>query len=126
MTRARNGPSQPGAEAVVEVVLDRYEDEIEAETAAGYLRSLGVAARVRFQATLGMPRSTVPIRVFSPAGAYELLVQAGDFERARDALVPAGPPLPRPQRYRWLGWVLIIVMLAPLLIGWLANLAQLR
>ncbi len=110
---------------MAEAVAARYEDELEAETAAGYLRSLGIEARVRFQASLGLPRSTVPIRVIAPTGAFELLVLATDIERARNSLVPAGPPPPpRPQRYRWLGWVLITVLLAPLLINWLVSLIR--
>ena len=109
---------------MAEALAARYEDELEAETAAGYLRSLGIEARVRFQASLGLPRSAVPIRVIAPTGAFELLVPATDIERARNSLVPAGPPPPRPQRYRWLGWVLIIVLLAPLLINWLVSLIR--
>ena len=109
---------------MVETIAARYEDELEAETAAGYLRSLGVEARVRFQASLGLPRSTVPIRVIAPTGGFELLVAVTDAERAREALASAGPPPPRPRRYRWLGWVLIIVLLAPLLINWLVSLIR--
>ncbi len=109
---------------MVEAVAVRYEDELEAETAAGYLRSLGIEARVRFQASLGLPRSTVPLRVIAPTGGFELLVAETDAERAREALASAGPPPPRPQRYRWLGWVLIIVLLAPLLINWLVTLMR--
>jgi len=111
---------------VAEAIAARYEDEIEAETAAGYLRSLRIEARVRFQASMGLPRSTVPIRVVTPLGDYELLVAHEDLARARDALAPAGPARPRPQRYRWLGWVLIAVMLAPLLVAWIASLVRLR
>jgi hypothetical protein len=123
LSRPRNnGPSHPGAETVV----TRYEDELEAETAAGYLRSTGIPARVRYQASIGLPRSTVPVRVIAPFGDFELLVADADVERAREALAPAGPPAPRPRRYRWLGWVLIAVMLAPLIIGWLAGLARIR
>lgn len=111
---------------MAEAIAARFEDELEAETAAGYLRSIGIAARVRFQASLGMPRSTVPIRVLAPTGAFELLVAAADVERAQDGLAPAGSSPPRPRRYRWLGWVLIAVMLVPLLVSWIANLAALR
>jgi hypothetical protein len=107
---------------LVEAVAARYEDELEAETAAGYLRSMGIAARVRFQASLGMPRSTVPIRVIAPTGAFELLVAEADRHRAREALAPVGPPPPRPQRYRWLGWVLVVVLMAPILINWIVSL----
>jgi hypothetical protein len=109
---------------MAETVAARYEDELEAETAAGYLRSVGIEARVRFQASLGLPRSTVPIRVVTPFGDFELLVAEADLARAREALAPAGPPQMRPQRYRWLGWVLIVVMLAPLLINWIASLIR--
>ena len=111
---------------MAETVAARYEDELEAETAAGYLRSQGIEARVRFQASLGLPRSTVPIRVVTPFGDFELLVADADSERARDALAPAGPPQMRPERYRWLGWVLIFVMLAPLLINWIAGVVRFR
>lgn len=71
---------------------------------------------------MGLPRSTVPIRVVTPFGDFQLLVAEADLARAREALVPAGQPLPRPQRYRWLGWVLILVMLAPLVVSWIASL----
>jgi hypothetical protein len=73
-----------------------FEDELEAETAAGYLRSLGIAARVRFQATQGLPRPMAPIRVIAPLGAFELVVPDSDLDCARDALARAGPELPRP------------------------------
>jgi len=111
---------------VVEAIVARYEDELEAETAAGYLRSLGIAARVRFQASLGLPRSTVPIRVIASTGGFELLVAPGDIDRAREALASAGPPPARPQRYRWLGWVLIVVLVAPLVINWIASFIRTR
>jgi len=111
---------------VIETIAARYEDELEAETAAGYLRSLGVAARVRFQASLGLPRSAVPIRVIAPTGGFELLVPETDAEHAREALASAGPPPPRPRRYRWLGWVLIVVLLAPLLFDWVLSLTRTR
>jgi hypothetical protein len=111
---------------VAEAVAARYEDEIEAETAAGYLRSLGIEARIRFQASMGLPRSTVAIRVVAPLGDYELVVAHKDLARARNALMPAGSPPPRPERYRWLGWVLIAVMIAPLIVGWIASLVRLR
>ena len=106
---------------MAEAVVARYEDELEAETAAGYLRSLGIGSRVHFEASLGLPRSTVPIRVISPFGAFGLLVADADLERARDALAPAGPSPTRPKRYRWLGWVLVVVLLAPILINWIAS-----
>jgi hypothetical protein len=66
---------------VVEAVAARYEDELEAETAAGYLRSVGIEARVRFDASMGLPRSTVPIRVITPFGDFQLLVAEGDLAR---------------------------------------------
>ena len=111
---------------MIEAIAARYEDELEAETAAGYLRSMDIEVRVRFQASLGLPRSTVPIRVIAPTGGFELLVPDTDLERARDALAFAGPPPPRPQRYRWLGWVLIVVLLAPLLFDWVLSLTRTR
>ncbi|TMB99864.1 MAG: hypothetical protein E6J35_12645 [Chloroflexi bacterium] len=111
---------------MIEAIAARYEDELEAETAAGYLRSMDIEVRVRFQASLGLPRSTVPIRVIAPTGGFELLVPDTDLERARDALAFAGPPPPRPQRYRWLGWVLIVVLVAALLINWIASLIRTR
>jgi hypothetical protein len=111
---------------VVEAVAARYEDELEAETAAGYLRSVGIEARVRFDASMGLPRSTVPIRVITPFGDFQLLVAEGDLARAREALIPVGPPSLRPRRYRWLGWVLIAVMLGPLVLSWIVSLYSAR
>jgi len=110
----------------VEAVAAGFEDELEAETAAGYLRSLGIAARVRFQATQGLPRPAAPIRVIAPLGAFELVVPELDLDRARDALARAGPELPRPQRFRWLGWILIAAFLLPLLFSWIVSLASAR
>lgn len=107
----------------MEAVAAGFEDELEAETAAGYLRSQGIDARVRFQATQGLPRPAAPIRVIVPLGAFELVVPEPDLDRARDALARAGPELPRPQRFRWLGWVLIAAFLLPLLFGWIVSLA---
>jgi hypothetical protein len=83
---------------------------------------LGIATRVHFEASLGLPRSTVPTRVIAPFGAFRLVVGEVDLDRARDALVPAGPSPTRPQRYRWLGWVLVVVLMAPILINWIASL----
>jgi hypothetical protein len=87
---------------------------------------MGIEARVRFQASLGLPRSTVPIRVVTPFGDFELLVADADLQRAHDALAPTGPPQMRPQRYRWLGWVLIIAFVLPLLISWIVSFASAR
>lgn len=127
MKGARTGPAKPGRfERNVEVLVARFEDELEAETAAGYLRSQGIEARVRFEASMGLPRSTVPIRVVTPLGDFQLLVAESDLARAHGALAPVGPPLERPRRYRWLGWVLIAVMLAPLLVSWIASLTWAR
>jgi hypothetical protein len=108
----------------VEAVAAGFEDEVEAETAAGHLRSIGIAARVRFQATQGLPRSTLPIRVIAPLGAFELVVPESDLERARDALERVGSESPRPRRFRWLGWVLIAAFLLPLLFSWIVSLAN--
>ena len=99
-----------------EAVVGQFEDEIEAEAAAGHLRSQGLEARVRYRATMGVPRPLAPIRVVSPFGAYEVVVpdaQAGD---ARAALASIEHST-RPRRYRWLGAFLVIVWLLPLLIG---------
>jgi hypothetical protein len=110
----------------VEAVAAGFEDELEAETAAGYLRSLGIAARVRFQATQGLPRQAAPIRVIAPLGAFELVVPEAELDRARDALAGAGPSPSRPQRFRWLGWVLIVAFTMPLLISWIVSFANSR
>jgi len=104
-----------------EVVVQRYEDEVEAETAAGLLRSQGIEARVRYQATSGYPRSVTPIRVIAPLGSYELAVAEADVDRAVEALDEAGPPSHRPQRFRWLGIVLLVFFIAPLLIQLLVS-----
>jgi hypothetical protein len=98
-----------------EVVVQRYEDEVEAETAAGLLRSQGIGARVRYQATSGAPRHVAPIRVIAPLGGFELIVPQADVDRAVEALDEAGPPSERPRRYRWLGIVLLLAFAAPLL-----------
>jgi hypothetical protein len=111
---------------MVEVVAAGFEDELEAETAAGYLRSLGISARVRFQATQGLPRPMAPIRVIAPLAAFELVVSEADLAGARDALAGPGPPPPRPQRFRWLGWVLTVAFVLPLLIGWIVSFANTR
>jgi hypothetical protein len=111
---------------MVEVVAAGFEDELEAETAAGYLRSLGIAARVRFQATQGLPRPMAPVRVIAPLGAFELVVSEADLARARDALAGQGPSPPRPQRFRWLGWILIAAFVLPLLISWIVSYANAR
>jgi hypothetical protein len=111
---------------MVEAVVAGFEDELEAETAAGYLRSLGMAARVRFQATQGLPRPMAPIRVIAPLGAFELVVSEAELARARDALAGQGSSPPRPQRFRWLGWVLIAAFVLPLLISWMVSFANAR
>ena len=97
-----------------EVVVQRYEDELEAETAAGLLRANGIPSRVRYRATMGPPRSVAPIRVVAPFGEYELLVADGDAAAAAELLEEPGPPSSRPQRYRWLGAVLLVLFVGPL------------
>ncbi len=104
-----------------EVVVQRYEDELEAETAAGLLKSIGIPARVRYRATSGAPQSVVPIRVIAPLGDHELLVPEEDVDRAVEALEEAGPPGERPGRYRWLGFLLLISFALPLLIQFIAS-----
>ena len=111
---------------MAEVVAAGFEDELEAETAAGYLRSLGIPARVRFDATQGLPRPMAPIRVIAPLAAFQLVVSEADLARARDALAGTGPSPPRPQRFRWLGWVLIVAFTLPLLISWIVSFANAR
>ena len=111
---------------MAEVVAAGFEDELEAETAAGYLRSLGIAARVRFEATQGLPRPMAPIRVIAPLAAFQVVVSEADLAGARDALAGPGPSPPRPQRFRWLGWVLIVAFTLPLLISWIVSFANTR
>ena len=110
-----------------EVVVRRYEDEIECETAAGMLRANGIEARVRFRATMGVPRPIAPLRVMAPSGEYELVVGADDVDAAMELLDESGPPSTRPQRYRWLGLVLILAFVAPLLVSFVvAAIERLR
>ena len=111
---------------MVEVVAAGFEDELEAETAAGYLRSLGIPARVRFEATQGLPRPMAPIRVIAPLAAFQLVVSEADLDRARDALAGPGPSPLRPRRFRWLGWILIAAFVLPLLIIWIVSFANAR
>ena len=99
-----------------ETVVGQFEDEIEAEAAAGHLRSLELDARVRYRATMGLPRPLAPIRVVSPFGAYEVVVPEAQARDAREALAGVEHST-RPLRYRWLGAALVIVWLLPLLIG---------
>jgi hypothetical protein len=111
---------------VNEVVVGGYEDEIEAETAAGMLRAVEIPARVRYRATMGAPRPVAPIRVMAPFGEYELVVPAPLADEARLALRDAGQPTPRPQRYRLLGWVLLVAFFGPILANALSALLRLR
>jgi hypothetical protein len=111
---------------VSEPVVQRYEDELEAETAAGLLRANGITARVSYRATMGAPRSVVPTRVVAPMGDCELRVASADEARARDTLADAGPPMERPRRYRWLGWILLVAFFFPLLWNAVAALYALR
>jgi hypothetical protein len=100
-----------------EVVVGRYEDELEAETVAGLLRSRDLDARVSYRATMGVPRPMAPLRVIAPFAAYEIVVPDAQVKAARDALREAGGPSDRPRRYRWLGLVLVVAFLFPLLIN---------
>lgn len=110
-----------------EVVAQEFEDELEAETAAGMLRANGVSARVRFRATMGPPRGVAPIRVMAPSGAYEVVVDDHDAKTAAELLEDSGPPGARPQRYRWLGVVLIALFVGPLVFNFVASaIEQLR
>ena len=102
---------------MAEVVVERYEDETEAETVAAYLRSIGLSARVSFRATMGAPRQVVPIRVVAPLGEYELRVPEAEADEARREIESHGRPAVRPRRYRWLGLALVAVWLLPLILG---------
>ena len=104
-----------------ETVVGRFEDEIEAEAAAGHLRSLEIDARVRYRATMGLPRPLAPIRVVSPFGEYEVVVPDAHAATARDELGQIERST-RPLRYRWLGAVLVIVWVLSLLLGAIAAL----
>ena len=104
---------------MAETVVGQFEDEIEAEAAAGHLRSLELGARVRYRATSGVPRPLAPIRVVSPFGAYEIVVPDVQAREARDALAGVERSR-RPLRYRWLGAVLVIVWILPLVLGAIA------
>src|SRR5216684_4903903 len=107
-----------------EVIVGRYEAETEAETAAGYLRSIGFTARVFFSATMGAPRQVVPIRVVAPLGTFEILVPDAEAEEARRELGARGQPAARPRRYRWLGLVLVVAWLLPLVYGAIAAVSS--
>ena len=100
-------------------MVGRFEDEIEAEAAAGHLRSLELDARVRYRATMGVPRPLAPIRVVSPFGEYEVVVPDAQAAAARDELGQIERSK-RPLRYRWLGAILVVVWLVPLLLGAIA------
>ena len=104
-----------------ETIVGRFEDEIEAEAAAGHLRALELEARVRYRATMGVPRPLAPIRVVSPFGEYEVVVPDAQAPAAREALAPIERST-RPPRYRWLGAALVIVWLVPLVLGAIAAL----
>ena len=102
---------------MAEVIVGRYEDEIEAEAAAGHLRALELDARVTYRASAGVPRPLAPVRVIAPFGMYEVVVPQAQADDASAALAEIGAPAPRPQRYRWLGAALVVVWLLPLVIG---------
>jgi hypothetical protein len=108
-----------------EVVVARYEDELEAETVAGLLRSRDLDARVSYRASLGIPRPMAPLRVIAPFAAYEIVVPDAQAKAAREVLRDAGGPSPRPARYRWLALLLIVVFLFPYLINAAASLSGL-
>lgn len=100
-----------------EAVVQRYEDEIECEMAAGMLRANAIESRVRFRATMGLPRPIAPLRVMAPSGEYELVVDAADVDRATELLRDSGPLGARPQRYRWLGLIMLAAFVLPLLVN---------
>jgi len=104
---------------VSEAVAGRFEDETLAEAAAGHLRSLEIDARVRYRATIGVPRALAPLRVVSPFGEYEVVVPDAQAATAREALGQIARSA-RPRRYRWLGAILVVVWLVPLLLGAIA------
>jgi len=106
---------------VSETVVGRFEDETLAEAAAGHLRSLELDARVRYRATIGVPRPLAPIRVMSPFGEYEVVVPDAQAATAREELGQIGRSA-RPRRYRWLGAFLVIVWVLPLMVGAIAAL----
>ena len=67
-----------------------------------------------------------PIRVIAPLATFELVVSEADLAPARDALAGPGPSPLRPRRFRWLGWVLIVPFVLPLLISWIVSYASTR
>jgi hypothetical protein len=102
---------------MAEVVVGRFEDETEAEVANASLRADGLHSRVSYLASLGAPRPMAPTRVIAPFGMYEVVVPADEVDAAIEALRAAGPAPPRPRRFRWLGMLLVIGWLLPLLIS---------
>ena len=110
-----------------EAVVQRFEDELESEMAASMLRANGIDARVRFRATMGVPRPIAPLRVMAPSGEYELVVDPHNVDRAMELLEASGPPSARPGRYRWLGLIMLAAFVLPLLVNFvIAAIEQLR
>ncbi len=108
-----------------EVVVGSFEDETEAETASASLVANGLHARVSYRATSGVPRRMVPTRVVSPLGDFEVIVPADQADLAREYLRAAGPSPTRPRRFRWLGVLLVLGWVLPLLISGVAALLAL-
>ena len=110
---------------MAEVVVGHFEDETEAEVANASLLADGLHSRVRYLATMGAPRPMAPTRVVAPFGMYEVTVPADEADDATQALRAAGPTPPRPRRFRWLGILLVVVWVVPLVLSAAFALAQL-
>ena len=74
-----------------EVIVAAVDSEPIAELIAGRLRAEGVAARVRYESQVGIPRQIAPAGLGFGPGAFRIAVLAQDAGRAREILADEGP-----------------------------------
>lgn len=74
-----------------EVVVAVVDTEVVAEVIAERLRTEGIAARVRYDSTLGIPRQIAPAGLGLALGAFRVAVSAADAAPAREVIAEAGP-----------------------------------
>lgn len=91
-----------------------YASEIDAQVACSMLKSHGIPATIRFQASAGPPRTIAPDGLQFPGAGYDVLVPATRLDEARQ-LVGAvhGPRLDR----RIVVAFVLVTFLTPLIIA---------
>ncbi|HVR89189.1 MAG TPA: hypothetical protein VHG53_06555 [Candidatus Limnocylindria bacterium] len=101
-----------------EVIVAAVDSEPVAELIASRLRAEGIAARVRYESQVGIPRQIAPAGLGFGLGAFRVAVALRDAGRARKIVADAEPQTYRPRPVlRAISTVLLIAFLLSIIPG---------